>query len=130
MLGGAGMPSTLKSVPIEAGRLGSALCVLVAPKKDLDGAQKVDRDGAETWLVSVAVVPPDGRAALIEVSVPGEPKGLTPGMPVGFVELSAFHWEIDGRSGISFRADRVVPALAPAPAAPAAAVKSAAGGGK
>jgi len=122
---------TLKSIPVEVGKLGPALCVAVAPKVDLEGVQRVDRDGVATWSVAVALVPQDGRAALIEVAVPGEPQNLTPGMPVSFVGLSAFFWEISGRAGISFRADRVVPALAPiaAAAAPAAAGGQSAAGG-
>ncbi|MBC3841353.1 hypothetical protein GXW82_16775 [Streptacidiphilus sp. 4-A2] len=90
---------TLKSLPLDVERLGAALCVMVAPKVDPDGVQKVDRDGVATWAVSVALTPDDGRAALIEVSVPGEPKGLASGMYVKFTGLSGFFWEMNGRRG-------------------------------
>ncbi len=117
---------TLKNIPVDASQLGRLMCVMVAPKTDLDGVQRVDRDGSATWTVSVAVAPEEGRAALIEVAVPGEPQGLMPGMPVDFVGLVGFHWEMAGRSGISFRADKVAPSLAP----PVAAAAKSAGGAK
>ena len=112
---------SLKNLPLDASRLGAALCVSVQPKTDLEGVAKVDRDGVATWTVAVAMQPPGGRASLIEVAVPGEPVGLGMGVPVQFVNLEGFFWEMNGRSGVSFRADAVVPAEPGAPAAPASA---------
>lgn len=123
------MGMSLKNLPLDAAKLGPALCIAVAPKTDLDGVQRIDKDGVATWTVSVAVAPPDGgRAAMLEVAVPGEPVGLGMGMQVSFVNLEGFFWEMNGRAGIAFRADAVVPAPPSAPAAPAPAPK--AGGAK
>jgi hypothetical protein len=109
----------LKNLPMDAARLGPALCISVEPKTDLDGVAKVDRNGVATWVVAVALRPVDGRAALIEVSVAGEPTGLAMGMPVTLVGLEGFFWEMGDRAGVSFRADSVVAAVPDAaPAAP------------
>jgi len=122
---------TLRNIPVEQARLGPALCVAVTPKTDLEGVQRADRDGVPTWSVAVALAPQDGRAALIEVAVPGEPVGLAPGTYVIFRGLTAFMWEIAGRAGMSYRADAVAPGGAPdVPAQPVAAGKPAAGSAK
>lgn len=110
----------MKNLPLDAGKLGAALCVGVEIKTDPNtGAVKADPEGVPLWVVSVAVRPEGRKGALIEVSVSGEPVGLVVG---GYVQLhnpEAFWWEIAGRAGLSFRADRVTPA--PAPVAPEAA---------
>jgi hypothetical protein len=40
----------------------------------------------------------------------GEPTGLVPGQAVGFSDLVATEWEIDGRHGIAFKASAIFPA--------------------
>ncbi|MFC1439779.1 hypothetical protein ABUW04_16095 [Streptacidiphilus sp. N1-10] len=124
---------SLKNLPLEVSKLGAALCVSVEIKKDPDtGAVRADREGVPIWVVGVAVRPEGRKGALIEVSVSGEPKGLMVGGHVELHNLEAFWWEVGGRSGLSFRADRITPALAPLPpepiAAPAAAGESARAG--
>ncbi|MFC1436569.1 hypothetical protein ACEZDB_38650 [Streptacidiphilus sp. N1-3] len=122
----------LKNLPLDAAKLGTALCIAVAVKADaLTGEIKKDTDGVTQYLVSVAVAPTGQRAALIDVTVSGEPRDLIIGTHVGFRDLEALFWEMNGRSGIAFRAAAVVPAMPPlapeaAPAAPAAAGRGAA----
>ncbi|WP_052442903.1 hypothetical protein [Streptacidiphilus neutrinimicus] len=116
---------SIKNLPLDAGRLGTALCVSVECKTDPEtGVVKTDRDGVPVWTVGVAVRPDARRAALMEVAVSGEPEGIQPGMYVDLVEPEAFMWEMNGRSGLSFRAAKVLPAaspiLTPPPAKPAA----------
>jgi hypothetical protein len=50
----------------------------------------------------------------------GEPKGISTGQPLKVEGLSAQTWEIDGRHGISFRAERLEPAGGAAKTAQAA----------
>ncbi|MFJ6217361.1 hypothetical protein ACIQGZ_29110 [Streptomyces sp. NPDC092296] len=105
---------TLKNLPLDVDRLGSALCVSVEAKTDPEtGAVKADRDGAPVWAVGVAVRPEGRKAALIEVAVSGEPVGLDIGQYVRLVGLEAFWWEMGGRAGISYRAASVVAVAAP-----------------
>ncbi|MEY9941279.1 hypothetical protein [Streptacidiphilus sp. MAP5-3] len=118
---------SLKNLPLDAGKLGAAMCVGIEQKTDNTGAVKADPQGVPLWVVSVAVRPEGRRGALIEVSVSGEPEGLVVG---GYVQLhnpEAFWWEIAGKAGLSFRADRVTPA--PAPLAPDATPAAAAAEG-
>lgn len=109
---------TLKNLPLDAGRLGVALCVSVEAKTVPEtGEVKADRDGVPVWTVGVAVRPEGRRTALIEVAVSGEPTGVMVGQVVNLVGLEAFWWEMNGRAGLSYRAESVV--AAPPPARPA-----------
>jgi hypothetical protein len=62
----------------------------------------------------VGVVAIRGKdSSVIQVSVPGEPKGLGVGTALRLVGLEAVPWDVEGRSGVSFRATAVVPMDAP-----------------
>lgn len=118
--------------PVDTSRLEVALC-LVAPRMRTDqaGQPRKDRDGVTQWVTSVAVTVNNGRRAdsdVIDVVVPGEPQGITAGMPVALVDLWHNDWAIDGRSGESWSAAAITPAgTAAGSSSPAARSKS--GGG-
>ncbi|MGW2545031.1 SCO3933 family regulatory protein [Kitasatospora sp. NPDC001574] len=119
---------SLKNLPLDVGRLGVALCVAVDAKVDPEtGVIKTDKEGRAVWTVGVAVRPEGRKTALIEVAVSGEPAGVEVGQVVSLVGLEAFWWEMNGRAGLSFRADSVV--LAAAGVRPVASESRAAGGG-
>jgi hypothetical protein len=48
----------------------------------------------------------DGEAEIIRVAVPGDPR-VAQGEMVGVDGLTAQAWELDGRSGMSFRATAI-----------------------
>lgn len=52
------------------------------------------------------VVMGGGEAEVLRVTVAGEPK-VTEGQPVQVEGLTAFPWEMEGRSGVSFRAEHI-----------------------
>ncbi|WP_037576677.1 SCO3933 family regulatory protein [Phaeacidiphilus oryzae] len=96
-----------------------ALCA-VAPAPRLanreTGQVRVDRDsGLTMYQVGVCLLA-GTQAEVINVSVPGEPKGVTLGVPLEVRELRATPWENDGRHGIAFRATEVKPLSGSAPA--------------
>lgn len=89
------------------------VCVMAPEAKlvDLDtGEVKKDRRSGQTvWTVGVCAM--RGRdSSVIQIAVVGEPAGLGVGMPVRVLDLEAAPWERDGRSGIAWRAQAVVPA--------------------
>jgi len=106
----------MQRIPVDVARLGSLMCV-VPPEPRVNqetGQIRTDADGTETWVVGVSVRQLDRRRAdVIEVTVSGEPKGITEGMRVILNDLMAVAWEIDGRKGTSFRASAVLPGAAP-----------------
>ncbi|MFD7423478.1 hypothetical protein ACFV6M_23950 [Streptomyces californicus] len=114
----------MQRIPVDVSRLGALMCVVPPePKVNLETGQiRTDADGVEAWVVGVSVRQLDRRRAdIIEVTVAGEPKGITEGMRLTLHELVAMSWEIDGRKGTSFRAGAVLPhggsATPPPPAA-------------
>jgi hypothetical protein len=54
------------------------------------------------------VVMGGGEADVIRVTVVGDPK-VAEGQPVDVAGLTAFPWEMEGRSGVAFRAEKVLP---------------------
>jgi hypothetical protein len=104
----------MRSIPVDIARL-VMFCVLPPSEKvkNFKTGELAMRDGKTLWQVTVSVTYTDtfGRPAAdqMTVTVPGEPKGLAPGMPVQFLNLTADKWARDGREGIAFRADAAQP---------------------
>jgi hypothetical protein len=69
----------------------------------------------------------DTGAEVIKVTTAGEPK-VTKRQLVTVVKLVATPWNIDGRGGVAFRADSIIPVPTAAPAAGSARAGAAAGG--
>jgi hypothetical protein len=103
----------VQAIPVDTSRLGTILCV-VGPEPRVNpetGQVRVDRDGNTIFVVGLVVRQVEGRRAeTIEVAVPGEPVGITEGMPVTVTDLTAIQWQMGDRSGTSFRATAVAPA--------------------
>ncbi|MDQ3764578.1 MAG: hypothetical protein M3460_24395 [Actinomycetota bacterium] len=97
------------------------------PKNDNDGRQKSDRDTGAPLHVTELVAMDDTGAEVIKVTTAGEPK-IGKRQPVMVVKLVATPWNIDGRGGVAFRADAIVPVLTtPGTGSPRAGSAAAAG---
>lgn len=92
---------------------------LPEPKNDETGTQKADRLTGELLFVTEMVVMYDSGAEVIKVTTGGAPKVAKRQM-VAVTGLRVMHWAMEGRSGLSFRADSVAPVQAPASARGAA----------
>ncbi|PYC78612.1 hypothetical protein C7C46_16055 [Streptomyces tateyamensis] len=102
------------------GRLGVAMCVSVEAKVDPEtGEVKSNAEGVQVWAVTVAVRPEGRKTALVEISVAGEPVGVEPGRVVEVHGLDAFWWEMNGRTGLAYRAEKVTVAVETPPRPPA-----------
>jgi hypothetical protein len=98
-------------MPLDVERLGSIMCVVPAEtRKTPDGEVRKDREGRVMWVIGLSVRQADGRRAdVIDVTLPEQPQGVAEGTRVTVADLVAVNWEIDGRSGTSFRASAVRP---------------------
>jgi len=107
------------ALPIETSKLTGMICAVdpvprVANRET--GQVRVDREtGLTLYQVGVCLMA-GTQAEVINISVPGEPKGVTSGVPVQLRDLVAVPWEQEGRHGIAFRASAIVPLTAPASA--------------
>jgi hypothetical protein len=93
------------------------MCVAAPEPRVIDAAtgevRKDRRTGATVFTVGLVAI--RGRdSSVIQVAVVGEPSGVGVGTAVRVVDLEASPWERDGRSGVAFRAEAIVPAAAPA----------------
>ncbi len=82
-------------------------------------APRTDASGEVLWRVQLVALG-DGEAEIIRVAVPGDPN-VGQGEMVGLDGLTAQAWEMDGRSGMAFRAQTVRPVSGRAAAADKAA---------
>jgi hypothetical protein len=69
------------------------------------GAPRTDVNGEVLWRVQLVALG-DGEAEIIRVAVPGDPK-VGQGEMVAVEGLTAQAWEMEGRSGMAFRAQLV-----------------------
>jgi hypothetical protein len=103
----------MRSIPVDL-RVFEGFLVSMLPEPRIanpaTGEVRKDRATNET-VYQVGLVAMRGRdSSVIQVSVVGEPKGLTVGMQVRPVELEGSPWDVEGRSGVAWRASAVVPA--------------------
>ena len=90
------------------------------PKNDENGRQKADRTTGELLFVTELVVMDDTGAEVIRVTTGGAAPKVGRRQTVTVTGLRVQHWAMDGRSGLSFRADSIAPVSAPASARGAA----------
>jgi hypothetical protein len=104
-------------LPIDTSSI-SFLCAL-APEPVLDFETKrprADENGEPLYVIQLLAMGEDS-ADLIAVKVPGVPSpAIRQGAPVKVTGLVAQPWTMADRSGVSFRAARVEPAIAQAKA--------------
>ncbi|MBD2895762.1 hypothetical protein amrb99_47010 [Actinomadura sp. RB99] len=112
----------MRNIPVDVSSL-SFVCVSPARPKLVSqetGEVKLDKNGEAVYQVGLSAANEAGRVDLVTVAVAGDP-GLTLGQVVTPVGLVGFYWEqtLNGekRSGVSFRAERIVPAGGEAAAA-------------
>ena len=82
-------------------------------------APRTDANGEVLWRAELVALG-GGEAEIIRVAVPGDPK-VAQGEMVRVDGLTAQAWEMDGRSGMAFRAQLIRPAAARAAGEKAAA---------
>ena len=94
------------------------LCAL-APEPVIDfqtKQQRADENGEPLYVIQLLAMG-DGSADLLAVKVPGvPPSAIRQGAPVKVTGLVAQPWTMQDRSGVSFRAAKVEPAMAAAKA--------------
>ncbi|MEU2717841.1 hypothetical protein [Streptomyces sp. NPDC007205] len=97
--------------PIDTRRLGTIRCLIAPePRTTLEGDQRCDREGNPLWITGLVVRQLEGRRLdEIHVVTSGLPQGITEGCEVRVTDLWATDWEIDGRSGTSYRAAAITP---------------------
>ncbi|GHJ30438.1 MULTISPECIES: SCO3933 family regulatory protein [Streptomyces] len=112
----------MQSIPVDTTRLGVLRCAVGPEPKIADFESKEvkkDRDGNTIYTVAVTVRQDGRRVSVIEIAVPGEPKGVVEGAEVRVTGLEAFAWAMGDRHGVSFRAAAITPAPAPTSSASA-----------
>ena len=99
-------------LPIDTSRLQFLVVAAAEPLRQYEEgkpreawAPRTDASGEVLWRVQLVALG-DGEAEIIRVAVPGDPK-VSQGEMVRVEEMTAQAWEMDGRSGMAFRAAAV-----------------------
>lgn len=99
-------------LPIDTSRLQFLVVARAEPLKQFEEgkpreawAPRVDANGEVLWR-SQLVALGEGEAEIIRVAVPGDP-GVSQGEMVRVEGLTAQAWEMEGRSGMAFRAQAI-----------------------
>ena len=94
-------------LPIDTSAVNFVAAGAPEPAVDYDTkAQKTDDGGRPIFNVHLFTVGAGGRDVLT-VKVAGEPKGIGEFTPVKVRDLVATTWQMDNRSGVSFRAGSI-----------------------
>ena len=104
-------------LPIDTSAIAFLCALAPEPVVDFETRRpKADENGEPLYTVQLLVMGQDS-ADLIAVKVPGVPAAaIRQGAPVKITSLVAQPWTMADRSGVSFRAQRVEPAMAAAKA--------------
>jgi hypothetical protein len=104
-------------LPIDTSAIAFLCAMPPEPVVDFDTRRpKADENGEPLYVMQLLAMG-DGSADLIAVKVPGVPSSaIRQGVPVKVSGLVAQPWTMADRSGVSFRALRVEPAMAAAKA--------------
>ncbi|WP_443669982.1 SCO3933 family regulatory protein [Kineosporia corallincola] len=106
----------MRTIPVDVSAFEAWLCVMLPEPRVANpdtGELRKDRESGQT-MYQVGVCAIQGRnSSVIQVTVVGEPQGLTLGAPVKVVDLQATPWDRDGRSGVAWRASALAPLQAP-----------------
>jgi hypothetical protein len=104
-------------LPIDTSRLQFLVVAAAEPLKQYEEgkpheswAARVDRNGEVLWRVQLVALG-DGEAEIIRVSLLGDP-GVRQGEMVRVEAMTAQAWEMEGRSGMAFRASAIQSASA------------------
>src|SRR3954464_4245772 len=99
-------------LPIDTSRLQFLVVAGAEPLKQFEGgkpreswAPRVDSNGEVLWRVQLVALG-EGEAEIIRVAVPGDP-GVSQGEMVRVEGMTAQAWEMEGRSGMAFRASAI-----------------------
>ena len=104
-------------LPIDTAAIGFLCALAPEPVIDFETRRpKADENGEPLYVIQLLAMG-DGSADLLAVKVPGVPSSaIRQGAPVKVTGLVAQPWTMADRSGVSFKAARVEPAITQAKA--------------
>ena len=104
-------------LPVDTSAIAFLCAVEAEPVVDFETKRPRADDNGEPLYTIQLLAMGDGTADLLAVKVPGVPsQAVRQGVPVKVTGLVAQPWTMADRSGVSFRAARIEPAMAAAKA--------------
>lgn len=97
----------MQFIPVDQDRFSNVVALgQTRPDADQQGTQK-ERDGVPVWKITVLVnTSPDEKPSVEDIKVPHSTEPLLTAMTaIEFDNLTAVAWQMNGRAGVSLRAD-------------------------
>jgi hypothetical protein len=98
----------MNTLPIDQNSITTIVAGEAYASKDQSGEQALSKDGKPLWFVPVLLTNSTSRPEMVRVKIasPQQPK-VIPGQPIKFVKLLVIIWELNGRRGVSYKADGI-----------------------
>jgi hypothetical protein len=98
---------SMNNLPLDTTRISCIAAGETYEMTDEKGNQSLTKEGQPLWYVPVLFSTAKQRPELLRVKIASQsaPK-VSPGQQVKFVGLVAIVWEMNGKRGVSFKADR------------------------
>jgi len=98
----------MNTLPIDQARITTISAGESYAANDQSGQQARNKEGKTLWFVPILLTSQNTRPEMVRVKIPGDtcPK-FHPGTPLKFQGLQVVVWEMNGKHGISYRAEKV-----------------------
>ena len=98
----------MNTLPIDQAKITTISAGESYAANDQSGQQARNKEGKTLWFVPVLLTATNTRPEMVRVKIAADtcPK-FQPGTALRFGELQAVVWEMNGKHGISYRAERV-----------------------
>ena len=98
----------MNTLPIDQNRITTIIAGETYAAKDQAGNQALSKDGKPVWFIPVLLTTPVSRPEMVRVKIAtAQPPKVIPGTPIKFVGLQAIVWEINGKHGVSYKAEAI-----------------------
>lgn len=100
----------MTTLPLDPARLTTIVAGEAYAATDQQGNPATAKDGTPQWVVPVLLTGDRQRPEMVRIKVAGaEAPKVTAGQTVKCHGLVAFVWELNGKHGVAYRADRFEP---------------------
>ena len=98
----------MNTLPIDQSKITTIIAGEAYEAKDMTGNQALTKEGKPMWFIPVLLTSPKSRPEMVRVKIANNqnPK-VIPGHPVKFIGLQVIVWELNGKHGVSFKAEAI-----------------------
>jgi hypothetical protein len=98
----------MNTLPIDQNRITLITAGESYTAKDQAGNQVLNKEGKPLWFIPTLLTAPNSRPEMVRVKIASsQPPKVNPGVPIKFIGLQVIIWELNGKHGISYKAEAI-----------------------